>query len=259
MSVSFFCLCFFESIFTSSRTWPLKTLEARVSWFVYGKGEVGSGSASTSARRRSKLTNKSGDQPTPDRANVLWDQPDGCAHFSSNADAQLGVEIAVFIAAAGRDKIIIDIAALHAIEDIKQENSSSDILVLERADARGLASFPAHVVGPLDHLGVADLVLSKTMSQSAERAGDVFAHQLPDYRERQGPLPVRNVCALDAHEGEAVLLSEFDGIISVFHRFESGHFAAWRDFVDVPPVHTARNGLVIGLQENSAVAEVVKE
>lgn len=73
-------------------------------------------------------------------------------------------------------------------------------------------------------------------------------------------MPVGDIGALDADEGEAHLLAELDGVICVLDGLEAGDFAAGGGrLVHVAPVDAAGDYFVVGLQEDGAVGEVVEE
>ena len=99
---------------------------------------------------------------------------------------------------------------------------------------------------------------------------------MPDHAERERALAVGDVGALDADEGEAVLLADFHSVIRVLHGFEARHpgfdgqvrlirvLASGRDgvggrFVGVAPVDATGDHFVVGLEQDGAVFEVVEE
>ena len=206
------------------------------------------------------LTDKSNHQPTPDLANILRHEPDRRAHLPRNADRQLSIHVCVLIRLPRRHEFVIHIAALHAIEDVEQKHAGADGLVLEAANGAAPAAFGGLFVGPLDHLRVRDFALAETLRQRGERFRDVAAHQLPHQAEGEGALAVGDVGALNADEGEAHLLSQLDGVVGVLDRFEAHQFPTRRwGLVDMAPVDAAGDNFVVGLQEDSAVTEVVEQ
>ena len=141
---------------------------------------------------------------------------------------------------------------------------------------RFLPPFARHTVGPLHHIGVADFAFTHALRECGEGVGDVAPHELPDHAERERALAVRDIGALDPDEREAVLLADLDGVVGVFHGFEARHAGldgqvcfVWvlgggchgvgGRFVDVPPVHGARDYFVVGLEKYCAVFEIIEE
>lgn len=133
-------------------------------------------------------------------------------------------------------------------------------MVFEAADTAPAATrFAGLLIRPVDHFSVGNFALTEPLGEGGEGFRDVAAHELPDEAEGEGALAISDVGALDADEGEAGLFAEFDGVVCVFDGFEAGEFRVFARFVDVFPVDGAGEDFVVGLQEDTAVAEVVEE
>ena len=211
-------------------------------------------------KEKDRLTNKRNHQPTPHLTNILRNQPNRRPHLPRNTNRQLGIRIRLFIVPPTSHKVIIHIRTLHAVQDIQEKNSAADSLVFEAADTAAAATLFGLLVGPFDHFCIGDFALAKALGERGEGFGDVAAHELPDETEGECALAVSDVCALDADEGEAHLLAEFDGVVRVLDGLEAHKFAAGSGrFVDVAPVDAAWDDFVVGLEEDGAVAEVVEE
>lgn len=157
-------------------------------------------------------------------------------------------------------QIVIDIGALHTIQDIEQEDTVSKRRILETADTGSAAALLDHIVGPGYHVAVCDFALAHALGEVAEGVDNVTAHELPDHAESESALTIGDVSALDADKGEAVLLAEFDGVVCVFDGLESHEFVAvCGALVRVSPIDGSGNDFVVGLEENGSVAEVVEE
>ena len=207
-----------------------------------------------------KLTDKSNHEPTPHLADILGHQPNRGAHLPCNANRQLRIQIRLLVGPARRHELVVHIATLHAVQHIEQEHAGANGLIFKGANAGVAPAFPALLVGPLDHLVVGDLAFPEPLRERGERLGDVAAHELPHEAERERALAVGDVGALDADEGEAHLFAELDGVVCVFDGFEAHELGArGGTLVHVPPVDAAGDDLVVGLQEDGAVAEVVEE
>lgn len=207
-----------------------------------------------------QTTDERDNQSASDVANILGDEPNSGTHLSGNGNGELGVCVGFVVVAARGDHVVVDVAALHAVENVEQEDTIAERVVLEAANGRGFAALLGHAVGPGDHVGVADFALAHALGECAEGVDNVFAHQLPDHAESQSTLAVGDIGTLDSNKRETVLLADFDGIVCVFDSLETHEFvAAGGTLVDMAPLYRARNDLVIGLEQNGTVTEVVEK
>lgn len=207
-----------------------------------------------------KTTDESSNKSAANVADILGHKPDGRSHLSGDGNGKLGVGVGFIVIATRGNHVIIDIAGLHTVEHIEQENAVTQRVVLETADGGSLAALLGHAIGPGDHIGVAELALAHTLSKSSEGVEDILAHELPDHAEGESALTISNIGTLDTNKREAVLLADFDGVVCVFHGLEAHELVSvGGTLVAVAPLYRARNDLVVCLKKNGTVAEVIEE
>ena len=205
-------------------------------------------------------TNKSNNQPRPHLTDILRHKPNRSTHLPRNTNCQFSVHVRLLVASSGRHELIVYIAALHAVQNIQQEDTATDSLVLERTDTASAAALFALFVGPFDHLIVRDFAFAETLRKGRQRLRDVAAHELPYEAEGKCSLAIGDIGALNANKGKAHLFAKLNSVISVFNGFEAHQFCSgsWA-LVDMPPVDASRNYLVVSLQEDGAVCEIIEK
>ncbi len=167
----------------------------------------------------------------------------------------LAFEICLVVGPAGRDEVVVRRSCLFMPFSTSRRNTPVPM-------AGSLKDRIDEFRPPLRDISLAHLTISlsvisrlpRPLRQRRQRQRDVLAHELPDQAERQRLLPVREVCALDADEREAVLLPELDGCSLCsrppLNRSISPPLA--RRLVDVPPVDRALDDLVVRLAGGSS-------
>lgn len=81
-----------------------------------------------------RLTNKCGHQTTADLAYILGNKPDCRTQLTRNTDAELGIHVGILVSLARSDEIIVNVAALHAVEHVEKECAGCNSRVLEGAE-----------------------------------------------------------------------------------------------------------------------------
>lgn len=67
----------------------------------------------------SRHTNERNDKTTAHLADVFWHKPNRGTHLSRDANRQLRIEVCLFLRRTRVDQVVINIAALHAIQNIE--------------------------------------------------------------------------------------------------------------------------------------------
>lgn len=80
---------------------------------------------------RMVLTNECRDQAAANLANVFRYEPNGGPKLTGNTDAKLRVHVRIIIRVSRGDEVVVNIAALHAVQDVQKENTRADCGILE--------------------------------------------------------------------------------------------------------------------------------
>ena len=82
--------------------------------------------------------------------------------------------MSLLIRPAGSYEIVVNIRALHAMQDIQEENTRRNAMILEAANCTALAALFRHVIGPFHHLAIRHLPLAQPLRQSRQGERDVL-------------------------------------------------------------------------------------